>query len=295
MMLACCAKFCLWTSRQPYTGVSDNDKQSSFNFDAYRSVDPFETSPSEKVQGKDAHLGDFEETCFKRGGSLAAGWHLTHTYLVFLSSEKNSSVHTQHIAHQFALDGITATQLWMLLWRGAPKEPTRWRCFTVFMEENTFSRLEYCVNWWKSVRSDRGISTTAASWRKRNNIRSPQNMQQRKHAELLDSKRHTISDQEFETFWPLAIFYHNRYTLGLQILYSYEYVSHEHEYIFYFFIVQLWKLTEASRSSKAIVSGDWNDCHIKVTSHVRHGQICRPEYVPPHSLLNVKCWNEHKM
>ena len=76
--------------------VSDNDKQSSFNFDAYRSVDPFETSPSEKVQGKDAHLGDFEETCFKRGGSLAAGWHLTHTYLVFLSSEKNSSVHTQH-------------------------------------------------------------------------------------------------------------------------------------------------------------------------------------------------------
>ena len=77
----------------------------------------------------------------------------------------------------------------------------------------------------------------------------------------------TISDQEFETFWPLAIFYHNRYTLGLQILYSYEYVSHEHEYIFYFFIVQLWKLTEASQSSKAIVSGDWNDCHIEVTSN----------------------------
>ena len=56
-----------------YTSVSDNDKQSSFNFDAYRSVDPFETSSSKKVQGKDAHLGDVEERCFKRGGSLAAG------------------------------------------------------------------------------------------------------------------------------------------------------------------------------------------------------------------------------
>ena len=31
--------------------------------------------------------------------------------------------------------------------------------------------------------------------------------------------------------------------------------------------MQLWKLTEASRSSKAIVSGDWNDCHIEVTSN----------------------------
>ena len=77
----------------------------------------------------------------------------------------------------------------------------------------------------------------------------------------------TISDQEFETFWPLAKFYHNQYTLGLQIWYSCEYISHEHEYIFYFFIVQLWKLTEASRSSKAIVSGDWNGCHIQVTSN----------------------------
>ena len=75
----------------------------------------------------------------------------------------------------------------------------------------------------------------------------------------------TISDQEFETFWPLAKFYHNRYTLDLQNLYSCQYKSHEHEYIFYFFIVQLWKLTEASRSSKACVSGDWNGCHIKVT------------------------------
>ena len=51
------------------------------------------------------------------------------------------------------------------------------------------------------------------------------------------------------------------------ILYGHEYVSHEHEYIFYFFIVQLWKLTEASWSSKAIVSRDWNDCHIEVTSN----------------------------
>ena len=77
--------------------------------------------------------------------------------------------------------------------------------------------------------------------------------------------RLTISDQEFETFWHLAKFYHNRYTLGLQIWYSCEYISHEHEYIFYFFIVQLWKLTEASWSSKVIVSGDWNGCHIEVT------------------------------
>ena len=77
--------------------------------------------------------------------------------------------------------------------------------------------------------------------------------------------RSTISDQEFETFWPLDKFYHNCYTLGLQIWYSCEYISHEHEYIFYFFIVQLWKLTEASQLSKAIVSGDWNGCHIKVT------------------------------
>ena len=71
---------------------------------------------------------------------------------------------------------------------------------------------------------------------------------------------YNISDQEFETFWPLAILYNNCYTLGLQFLYSYEYVSHEHEYIFQLFIVQLWKLMEASRLSKAIVSGDWNDC-----------------------------------
>ena len=70
------------------------------------------------------------------------------------------------------------------------------------------------------------------------------------------SHLHTISDQEFETFSPLAKFYHNRYTLGLQISYSCQYISHKHEYIFYFFIVQLWKLAEASRSSKAIVSGD---------------------------------------
>ena len=75
----------------------------------------------------------------------------------------------------------------------------------------------------------------------------------------------TISDQEFETFWPLAKFYHTCYTLGLQIWYSCEYISHEHEYIFYFFIVQSWKLTEAFQSSKVIVSGDWNGRHIKVT------------------------------
>ena len=66
---------------------------------------------------------------------------------------------------------------------------------------------------------------------------------------------------------PLAKFYHNHYTLGLQILYSCVYISHEHEYIFYFFIVQLWKLTEASWSSKVIVSGNWNGCHIKATSN----------------------------
>ena len=75
----------------------------------------------------------------------------------------------------------------------------------------------------------------------------------------------TISDQEFETFWPLVKLYHNRYTLDLQILYSCQYISHEHEYIFYFFIVRLWKLTEASRSWTAFVSGDWNGCHIEVT------------------------------
>ena len=80
-----------------------------------------------------------------------------------------------------------------------------------------------------------------------------------------NEQMNTISDQEFETFWPLAKFYHNRYTLDLQILYSCQYISHEHEYIFYFFIVRLWKLTEASRSSKAFVSGDWNGCHIEVT------------------------------
>ena len=78
---------------------------------------------------------------------------------------------------------------------------------------------------------------------------------------------YTISDQEFETFWPLTKFYHNRYTLGLQILYSCQFISHEHGYIFYFFIVQLWKLTEASWSLKVIVSGNWNGCHIQVTSN----------------------------
>ena len=77
----------------------------------------------------------------------------------------------------------------------------------------------------------------------------------------------TISDQEFETFWPLGKLYHNCYTLGLQFFYSCQYISHEHEYIFYFFIVQLWKLTEASRSLKVIVSGDWNGCHIEVRSN----------------------------
>ena len=30
--------------------------------------------------------------------------------------------------------------------------------------------------------------------------------------------------------------------------------------------INWWKLTEALRSSKAIVSGDWNGCHIEVTS-----------------------------
>ena len=77
----------------------------------------------------------------------------------------------------------------------------------------------------------------------------------------------TISVREFDTIWPFANFYHNCYTLGLQISYSHMYVSHEHEYIFCFFIVQLWKLTEAYRSSKSIVSGDWNGCHVKVTSN----------------------------
>jgi len=102
---------------------------------------------------------------------------------------------------------------------------------------------------------------------------------------------YTISDWEFETFWPLAKFHHNRYTPGLQILCSCVYVSHEHEYIFYFFIVQLWKLTEASQSSKAIVSGDWNGCHIKVTSNFQ---------IPPFGecglctqTCNVRC-NSHR-
>ena len=79
----------------------------------------------------------------------------------------------------------------------------------------------------------------------------------------------TISDWEFETFWPFAKFHHNCYTPGLQILCSCVYISHEHEYIFYFFIVQLWKLTEASWSLKVIVSGDWNGCHVKVTSNLQ--------------------------
>ena len=35
-----------------------------------------------------------------------------------------------------------------------------------------------------------------------------------------------------------------------------KYISHELEHIFNFFIVHLWKLTEAFWSLKAIVSGD---------------------------------------
>ena len=42
----------------------------------------------------------------------------------------------------------------------------------------------------------------------------------------LFSVRSTISVWEFKTIWPLATFYHNRYTLGLQILSSCTYVSH---------------------------------------------------------------------
>ena len=129
-------------------------------------------SSSQMVQGKDAHLSDFDGMCFKHSRSLAAEWHLTHTYLVFLSWEENTNICTQHAAHQFSLDEITATQLWMLLRHGAPKETTCWCCFIVSMKENTLCHLEYCVNWWNSAQSNRGIST-AESWRKQNNIWSP--------------------------------------------------------------------------------------------------------------------------
>ena len=61
----------------------------------------------------------------------------------------------------------------------------------------------------------------------------------------------TTSDQEFETFWPLAKFYHNCYTLGLQILYSCQYISHEHEYIFFFYCT----VVEAGRGF-LVVEGD---------------------------------------
>ena len=87
------------------------------------------------------------------------------------------------------------------------------------------------------------------------------------------------------------------YTLGLQILYSCVYISHEHEYIFYFFIVQLWKLMEASRSSKVILSGDFLIGWMLLTStfgvHIQSTQNhdCHDQQTKIQNSLNCSAWS----
>ena len=88
---------------------------------------------------------------------------------------------------------------------------------------------------------------------------------------------HTISVWEFDTIWPFTNFYHNCYTLGLEILYSYMYVSHEHEYFLFFYC----RVVEADRGLPVIEV----DCfrRLKWLSRQSHVQLSDSAYLrgPP--------------